>query len=184
MLNHLEEDASLLNKMLKGEESAFQEIYLKYRKPLFIYGLSIVKNEDISIDLVHNAFVDLWQNRLHSIKDAKVKGYLYQIIKSRALNYIRDQQLKARNASHYYIEQEELPDDKLDRLQLKKELQSAISAIPSSASRKILEMRFFEEMSYKEISLAQSISVNTVGAHINRAIKTLRYQFKKKPLIN
>ncbi|MET3877756.1 RNA polymerase sigma-70 factor [Chitinophaga sp. OAE865] len=180
MLEDNHENAQLIDQLRGDDLSAFNELYKKYRKALFIYAFRYIKDEEVCYELVHDAFIYLWQKRSGAIKDPNINSYLYSFVKSRSLNYLRDQRNKKLNEHLTSQELAEHPDYELeDHSDTTTILKEALSSIPSPATRHIFEMRFIDEMSYKDIALSKSISINTVYVHINSALKILRSKFKK-----
>jgi len=180
MLEDNHENAQLLNQLKGDDLTAFNELYIKYRKALFIYALRYVKDEEVCYELVHDAFIYLWQKRASAIKDQNINAYLYSFVKSRSLNYLRDQRNKKLDEHLASQELTEHPDYELEsNSDSTAILKEALASIPSPATRHIFEMRFIQEMSYKDIALSKSISINTVYVHVNSALKVLRGKFKK-----
>ena len=178
MLYNYSDDCHLLNAIKEGNESAFQELYEKYRKALFVYAFRVVNDEQVCFDLVNDAFILLWTKREKIINDSYTMDYLFKIVRSRALNYIRDAQVQKKRETFMISNLIQLPEDKLEQIQLNQVLTHAISSIPSPASRRIFEMCYLEDMTSKDIAISKSISINTVRVHLMKAIKILRNSLK------
>lgn len=177
--NH--ENAQLLEQLKGDDLSAYNLLYERYRKALFIYALRIVKEEQVCYELVHDAFIYLWEKRSDAIKDRNIISYLFRHVRSRSLNYLRDQSNKKLSE---LIDSDELAEHPNYELKNNSDasaiLHEALSYIPSTATRNIFEMRFIHEMSYREIADSKSININTVYVHINSALKILRKKLKKQ----
>jgi len=180
MPEDIDENQELLNHLKADDLSAFNALYEKYRKALFIYALRYVKDEQVCYELVHDAFIYLWQKRSSAIKDQNINSYLYTFIRSRSLNYLRDQQHKKVTDLLTVADLAEHPNYELNKeTDTSTLLNEALSCIPSAATRRVFELRFIHEMSYKDIAHSTSININTVYVHINAAIKILRKKLKK-----
>ncbi|MFX1707226.1 sigma-70 family RNA polymerase sigma factor [Chitinophaga sp. CC14] len=179
MLEDNHENAQLLDQLKGDDLSAFNLLYERYRKALFIYAFRIVKDEQVCYELAHDAFIYLWQKRSGAIRDKNISSYLFSYVKSRSLNYLRDQNNKKLNALINSEEQAEHPNYELKNNSDTSILHEALSYIPSPATRNIFEMRFIQEMSYREIADSKSMNINTVYVHINAAIKILRKKLRK-----
>ena len=58
-----ESDQSLLDALIKGEETAFEKIYKSYFALLQNYSASIVGDSEAALEIIQNIFVALWENR-------------------------------------------------------------------------------------------------------------------------
>ncbi|MGN7706828.1 sigma-70 family RNA polymerase sigma factor [Chryseobacterium sp. 22543] len=156
---------------------AFKMLYEKYRKALLVYAMKYIKDESVCLELVQDAFIYLWEKRL-DVKDQNIGSYLYLFIKSRSLNYLRDniRYIDLSNSK----ERVEHPDYELsEQADSSNLLKEALANIPAKVTRRVLELRFLHEMSYKEIAQAMSISLNATYVHVNAGLKILRKRFKK-----
>lgn len=178
MLENYKDDCHLLNAIKEGDESAFRIIYERYRKPLLIYALRFVDDEQVCFDLVHDAFISLWNKREQIIKDRQTISYLFTIVRTRSFNYLRDQRVKKKRETDLPIDAIQMPESKLEQSELSQLLTHAIASITSPASKRIFEMRYLEDMTFKEIAISRSISTNTVGVHLSNAVKFLRIKLK------
>ena len=57
-----ESDQSLLDALIKGEETAFEKIYKSYFALLQNYSASIVGDSEAALEIIQNIFVALWEN--------------------------------------------------------------------------------------------------------------------------
>lgn len=181
MPEDFDEQPALLHHLKGDDLSAFNTLYVNHRKALFIYALRFVNDEQVCYELVHDAFIYLWQKRSNAIKDKNIKSYLYTFIKSRSLNYLRDQQHRKVTDLSTAIDQGEHPNYEPEHnTDSATFLLEAISSIPSAATRRVFELRFLHEMSCKDIAHSTSTNINTVYVHINAALKILRKKLKKQ----
>ena len=67
---------------------------------------------------------------------------------------------------------DEMPEEKWMQQEINKEMRHALGKL-SKKYRQILELRYFKELSYEDISSMLDKPVNTVGTLINRAKKKL-----------
>ena len=56
-----ESDQSLLDALIKGEETAFEKIYKSYFALLQNYSASIVGDSEAALEIIQNIFVALWE---------------------------------------------------------------------------------------------------------------------------
>lgn len=157
---------------------AFNMLYEKYRKALLVYAMKYIKDEAVCLELVQDAFIYLWEKRPDAIKDQNIGSYLHLFIKSRSLNYLRDN-IRYMDLSKSQ-ERIEYPDYELsEQADSSNLLRETLANIPAKVTRRVLELRFLHEMSYKEIAQAMSISLNATYVHVNSGLKILRKRLKK-----
>ena len=75
----MEEDKKILKRYIEGDAEAFDAIYHKYSKKLFHFALGLVKDQDISKDLVQEIFVNLWEKRCQVDPNLNFDNYIFTI---------------------------------------------------------------------------------------------------------
>ena len=158
----------------------FDQIFLKYHHPLFLYTLKFIENEDEALDMVQDVFISVWEKGQYHISDEQVKAYLFTAVKNSCLNYIKHQkvvrtfehqtalQLKEIEAAYYQSGESSLIE--------KESLQKIDDAIDSLTDvyKEVIILSRFEGLKNKEIAERLNIPVRTVETRIFRAIAMLR----------
>lgn len=96
------EDKRIIAAFSQDKEGAFNELYKKYRKPLFAYAYSILKNVEDAEDVVQERFLYLLDrpaSALATIQD--LRSYLYKTIYHACLHIIRDAGTAAKRTERY-----------------------------------------------------------------------------------
>lgn len=169
----------LLRRLKAFDLDAFGELYVEVRERLFVYALSLLKDEDIAQDVVQELFVDFWEHRLFEHIHTDLIGYLVRTVRNRCLNYKKQQQNQAKlRKEHFGTDMELAEPDTIAAWALGEEIEAAIAQLPPMAA-KVFRLHYIEKFSYAEIADQLQISVNTVGNHVARALKGLRGNLKK-----
>lgn len=169
-------DNLLLNNDTLNEPSyeiLFRECFMRfctYYKYKFGFPVDTVK------DLVHNAFVKLWENR-GSVSAASAKAYLHKTITHAGLDLLKHEKVKQKHI-HAVLharpaEQVEADFDTTDYLQLSRDVRKAVAGL-SQQMRHIFELSRNEGLKYAEIADRLHISVKTVECQMSRALAKLR----------
>ncbi|GHM99183.1 DNA-directed RNA polymerase sigma-70 factor [Cytophagales bacterium WSM2-2] len=150
------------------DKSYFSEIFNNYFAPLCQYAYVFCKDEDQAKEIVQIVFTKLWEKR-DDLKISNLTSYLYQSVKNRALNHVRDQK---KNILLY--EQADAPVDEEEKPELEIEsLHQAIDLLPDRC-KEIFIMKRMNGMTYKQISEKLSLSEKTIENQMGIALKKLK----------
>jgi len=155
-------------------ERIFRDAYPR----LYYFALNLLKEEEISKDIVNDAFVAVWNNRT-KINKGKIIGYLYSTIKNKSLNYIANS-----HKFRTYININELniydtdPEYWIEREKLILELEKEIDKMPAR-TQYVLRQCYLKEHTYKDVAKELGITTDGVKKHIVKALSTLRKHFNK-----
>ncbi|NNE71411.1 MAG: sigma-70 family RNA polymerase sigma factor, partial [Rhodothermales bacterium] len=167
------DDQALAESIRNGDRSAFRKFFEAWHKPLLRYLLHRRVPPDVAEDLVQNAFVHIWENRGKIRTDGSLKGLLFRIGYTRALNHFRD---TARFEGE--LDEQALgvpaPDvDPAEQRDVRDRVREAVDALPERR-RAVFELCVLEGLSYAEAAEALEISRKTVENHMGYALKAVR----------
>ena len=157
----------------------FEPIYRKYYAKIFTYIDRRIQNKDLASDITSQVFIQAIQ-RIHSYED---KGYsfgswLFRIAHNALCQEFRD--VKKSKVVDLEINQLNLIDtledsnDKEERLQM---LEIALKKMKKK-HLEILELRYFENLAFREIGLHLGITENTAKVRCFRALDKLKEVYK------
>ena len=148
-------------------EKYFQWMY----RPLCLYALNITESYEDSEDIVQQIFVELLEKAVvGSLEVGNMKGYLYTVVRNRAVKYVKKDQEKVSVESAMYLTDENILSISVEEEAL---VWNWIDALPTER-RNIFLMAKQQGMKYKEIAQQLDISVKTVEGQMGKALKTLR----------
>jgi RNA polymerase sigma-70 factor (family 1) len=169
-------DEVLLKNIRMGDQSAFNRLYDRYWTNLFNYGFSKVGKREVVEDFVQEIFIDLWIKRetLHCY--TSISSYLFAAIKYKVINYHKSKIIREK----YSTEIQENGENKNSEIEeavyyneLNNNIRQLVGGFPIQR-KKVYQLRFNEEMSYKEIADSLCISVSTVEKHMIKALRQIR----------
>lgn len=140
------EESILIERLKKGERTAFNELYGIFWAPLVNYAELIVGDENAD-DVVQEVFVRIWIGR-------------------------DKLQIEQQLCTYYDPDENEIIRNLYAR-QIADELDAVVETL-SPKCREVFRMSHFEGLSNREISERLNISVSTVENHINNALRQLR----------
>lgn len=173
----MENDEKILVAIKNGDKNAFKILFDKYSVHLYDFSLRIVKDEQMSKDIVQELFISIWQRKDLLDSSLRIKPYLFKSIRNNSLKmlnrkdyfkYMDSQDLKI-------IPDSRMPNDEIEEKELYKAYLETIEKLPAKC-REIFLLNRKDGFSYAEISDILDISINTVKTQIGRALSFLRNQ--------
>lgn len=144
-------------------EKYFQWMY----RPLCLYALNITESYEDSEDIVQQIFVELLEKAVvGSLEVGNMKGYLYTVVRNRAVKYVKKDQEKVSVESAMYLTDENILSISVEEEAL---VWNWIDALPTER-RNIFLMAKQQGMKYKEIAEQLDISVKTVEGQMGKEI--------------
>ncbi|MBI3003806.1 MAG: sigma-70 family RNA polymerase sigma factor [Ignavibacteriales bacterium] len=185
-----EEDAHLIIRALKGDQSAFKRLRQKYHDAIYNLIYRIVRDKEEVEDLTQEAFIKAFTSLNSFNEEYAFSTWLYKIATNNSIDYIRRKKLQTFSIdkpieskdSDYSFELPDLSrgaDQEMMSLQRKKMIDEAINDLPAKY-RQVILLRHVEEKDYQEIAKTLHLPLGTVKAHIFRAREMLYRALRKK----
>ncbi|MEQ9441695.1 MAG: sigma-70 family RNA polymerase sigma factor [Cyclobacteriaceae bacterium] len=176
------DDTKTWDAFREGNQAAFEYIYQVYFQTLYNYGKKFSKDDALIGDTLQQLFTELWQKRKKLGATDQIKNYLYKSFR-RAL--LRNQKKQDKNASEgsalsFGISlsyEAQVIQQQHDREQMEA-LQQAISQL-TEKQREVIYFKFYDGLSYAEISEIMEISSAQVYDFMYKALGALRKKVKK-----
>ncbi len=170
------DEKTLLNRFAKGDESAFEQIFLMYYQPLVVFANKLVYDLDMARDLVQGVIVHFYEKREEIQIHTSLKAHLYQSVRNRCLNHLKREQTIRNHHSSLFVESKESESifyDIMEETELENRIFQIIKSLPKQC-QKIFEMSRFQGKTNQEIAEELSISKRTVETQISNALKKMR----------
>ena len=166
-------DPELWQMMGNDDDSAFEEIYNRYSKKMFIYAFNVFKKEEICEDIIQNVFIDFWSKR-KEVKIINIKSYLFQSVKFQLFKQMRNEKISQVHLSRLNIVDVSLDfSQQLEMGELEARINEEVNKLPPRC-QEIFIMSRFHYKSNNEIALELKISMQAVKNQISKAIKLLK----------
>ncbi|MEO9512123.1 MAG: RNA polymerase sigma-70 factor [Flavobacteriaceae bacterium] len=167
----------------KGDENAFRYLFKRYYNRLVAYIATYTQDQMAAEDIVQQAFIDLWDDRLKLDELKSPKNYLYAIARNRFIDSIKHNKRHTKLLDLIYERalRDRIDEDteQLERRILK--MNQIIESLPVKC-KQILKMNKIKGLKYKEIAEIMGISIKTVEAQMGIAFKKIRKGFEKDNL--
>lgn len=176
-------DDMLVASYSQGNNEAFDELLSRHQVRIYNYILMMVKNEDIANDIFQDTFVKV----VTTIKQGRYTdtgrfaAWLTRIARNLVIDHFRQEKTQGKlstdNADTDILNRRELSDgtveDELIDLQIQDDVRSLLRRLPE-AQRKVLVMRYYKNLSFKEIAALTGVSINTALGRVRYAILNMR----------
>ena len=182
-------DQELVTAYANGDNEAFDALLLRHKTRLFNYIFQMVRDRDLSDDIFQETFVKaittIKQGRYNDM--GKFSAWLYRIARNLVVDTFRAQRnegsLSTDDTDYDILNRRELAEDTIEDvmvdLQIEEDLRRLIDELPD-VQREVLNLRYYRELSFKEIAELTGVSINTALGRMRYAIHNLRRLAKEK----
>ena len=184
-------DADFMLRVKTGDQSAFEYLVQKYRRPMVSFMYRMARNSAVAEDLAQEVFLRVYRSRETYEASAKFSTWLYRIATNLAVNHARDTRHERPEVQVSLDEPDEdtgttleLPDASLNAEQqmVRRErllaIRRRVEALPEQ-QRLAVVMHKYQQMDYKQIAEVLKKSESATKSLLFRAYETLREQLKE-----
>jgi RNA polymerase sigma-70 factor (ECF subfamily) len=160
-------------------EAAFNLIVKSYSKRLYWHVRRLVLDHDDADDVVQNTFIKIWKGLPNFRQDSNVYTWVYRIATNEALSFLRSKKENTRFEDVEYSMSQNLEADAFfDGDAAQASLVAAVATLPEK-QRAVFNLRYFEEMSYAEMSSVFDTSEGALKASYHHAVKKIEAYMQK-----
>jgi RNA polymerase sigma-70 factor, ECF subfamily len=184
-------DAEIMLRVKTGDQSAFEYLVQKYRRPMISFMYRMARNTAAAEDLAQEVFLRVYRSRENYEASAKFTTWLYRIATNLAVNHARDTRHERPEVTVSLDEPDEetgttleLPDGSLtaEQAMVRRErmlaIRRTVEALPEQQKMAVI-MHKYQQMDYKQIAEVLKKSESATKSLLFRAYETLREQLKQ-----
>lgn len=175
---------SLLNDQ-QSREQGFRLLLTNYQERLYWHIRRIVTEHDDANDVLQNTCIKIYKNIGSFEGNSKLYTWLYRIATNEALTFLKKNKKKPTHSldnEDSGIGQNLKADSYFDGEQAQQLLNDALETLPDK-QKLVFNMRYFDEMSYADISEALGTSVGALKASYHHAVKKIESHFRATGMI-
>ncbi|MDL2214575.1 sigma-70 family RNA polymerase sigma factor [Dysgonomonas sp. OttesenSCG-928-M03] len=185
-------DEELVVSYSMGNNLAFDELLHRHQKNVYNYIYFIIRNRELAEDIFQETFVKaimtIKQGRY--TENGKFRAWIMRIAHNLIIDHFR-QEKNENTVSNDGVEIDLLNDatlcentieDKLVQSQIIMDIRKLVAYLPDS-QREVLEMRYYQGLSFKEISEQKGVSINTALGRMRYAILNMRKMAEENGMI-
>ncbi|MDP4762224.1 MAG: sigma-70 family RNA polymerase sigma factor [Salibacteraceae bacterium] len=183
-------DLDLVDSALSGSQRAYTQLLSAYRENIYFMMFKMVNNRDDAEDLTIEAFGKAFKRLDQYRPDFAFSTWLFKIASNNCIDFLRkkkkatlvslDQGYSNEDGDESTIDIEEdnlNPEQAFMKEQRKEEMHKIVDQLKPKY-KQLVELRYFNEMSYEEIADELSLPLGTVKAQLFRA-RDLMYEILK-----
>ncbi len=184
-------DNELIINYVNGDESSLKQLIQRHQKRIFTYILLSVKNRELAEDIFQDTFIKV-VNTLRSgayREEGKFVQWVMRIANNLKIDYYRKIQrmptfesgddfdiFDVLNGTDSSVEQ------KMIEEQINEDVKALVKLLPDE-QREVLEMRIYEDISFKDIAEITNVSINTALGRMRYALINLRKLIKDNNVV-
>lgn len=178
-----ESDERLIALYVEGNNEAFDALVERHKTRVFSYICRTVKDTDLADDIFQETFVKvittIKQGRY--VENGRFQAWIVRIAHNLIIDYYRQEKSENLQSTSTpginILNKKELSDstieDEIILSQIHTDVRRLILSLPSN-QREVLLMRYYKDMSFKEIADATKVSINTALGRMRYAILNMR----------
>jgi len=184
-------DAEVMLRVKAGDQTAFDFLVQKYRRPLVSFMYRMARNTAAAEDLAQEVFLRVYRSRQTYEASAKFTTWLYRIATNLAVNHARDTRHERAEVTVSLDEPDQETGTTLDladstitaeealvRRERMLAIRSKVEALPERQKLAVI-MHKYQQMDYKQIADVLKLSESATKSLLFRAYETLRQQLKE-----
>jgi RNA polymerase sigma-70 factor (ECF subfamily) len=185
-------DAGLLDLYIKGDKSAISQLIARHKKRVSDYIYMMVKDREIADDIFQETFIKVVRfiDEGRYTDNGKFLSWVLRIAHNQVIDHFRQtkQQHKISESDAGFDILGSLRfsgdtiEDRMVNDQIEQDLRKLVDYLPEQ-QREVVMMRYYDNMSFKEIAEQTEVSINTALGRMRYALINLRKLIKEHQLI-
>jgi len=158
-----------------SQEQAFRTLMSQYKERLYWHIRKIVISHDDADDVLQNTFIKVYRNINNFKAESKLYSWMYRIATNESITFINKrakQNAVDVNDMQYKLAENLEADVYFDGDEMQLQLQKAIAILPQK-QQLVFNMKYFDDMKYKDISEILETSVGALKASYHHAVKKI-----------
>lgn len=163
------------DRFLKGDETAFIEIYDRYWYKLFLSSYRRTRSKAAAEELVQELFLKLW-NKRDSLQICRMENYLFSAIRNATIDYLNKEMVADKYLEHqkiYSSLEGNTTEEMVGLRDLEEALDRGLQNLPDK-TEKIFRLYRMEHWPLDKIARHLRLSPKTVHYHLTKSMKYIR----------
>ncbi len=176
------EDDIIIEMILyrESKDEGFRHLMIKYQERLYYHIRRMLNSHEDTDDVLQNTFIKIFKNLENFKGDSQLYSWMYRIATNETLTYLRKNKkraLQVYDSDTLEITKTLKADPYFDGNEAQILLMEAIQSLPDR-QKLVFNMRYYDEMSYADISSALKTSEGSLKASFHHALKKIENHLK------
>ncbi len=190
-MNQFLDDSVLVKNYIQGDESALEVLINRHNQRIFSFIFSKVLDRDIADDIFQDTFIKVIKTLKKGSysEEGKFLPWVMRIAHNLVIDHFRKNSRMPKfegnddfNIFSVISDSGLNAEKQIIKNQVENDVRKLIDELPSD-QREVLIMRMYREMSFKEISEATGVSINTALGRMRYALINLRKIIEKHNIV-
>ncbi len=168
----IEEPPIDIGRLIGGDESVFQALFVDYYPSLISFAMKYVEREEAAQDIVQDVFVKVWETREKLRGVENLSAYLYQMVRFKCFNHLRAEKIRHDATRSFTEEMDVVEMNEYIKEETFRIVMSIVEELPPG-SRNVFS-RVIQGYSAKEIAEELGITIETVKKQKQNARRVLK----------
>ena len=184
-------DRELLNDYLQGNKSAISTLLEKYNSRVRNYLRMMVGDDDVAADIAQETFIKALRviDEGRYTDSGKFLSWIMRIAHNKALDYFRSQKSNnsvSESSAGYNVlgtmkYADKSVEDSMISDQISADIRALVELLPDE-QREVVKLRYYSDLSFKEIAEQTGVSINTALGRMRYALINLRKMIQEKKI--
>jgi len=173
-------DSELLERIAGGDREAFKTLYGRYVRQVFSFTFKLTGDSKMTEEVANDVFFDVWKGAGGFQGRSAVSTWIFGIAHNKSMNALRKKTPDPVDPEEFVrvANPDAGAEEIVERKDRSERIKKALNEL-SPDHRTVLELAFFEGMSYQEIAEVMGCPVNTVKTRMFYAREKLRETLAK-----
>jgi len=165
-------DEDLARAFAAGDDLAFAALYNRYKQPLYVFALRMLRQPEKARDAFQSAFLKTFERRAELARVLRFKSWLFTVVRNICLNELRRSKSLIQTVEDMDDVQGEDVGAMLEREDEARVLMEVIERL-NPEYREVLLLREYEDLAYDEIAAITGTTESSVKSRLFRARQQL-----------
>ncbi len=188
----VQSDRVLLGQYLAGDQSAISQLLDRHSRRVRDYIRMMVKDRDLADDILQDTLIKVVRviDEGRYVDSGKFLSWVLRIAHNQVIDHFRrekqQKQLTEADAGYDVLGTlrfaEPTIEDRMVSEQIATDLRNLVEELPAE-QREVVKMRYYANLTFKEIAEATDVSVNTALGRMRYALINLRRMIQEKKMV-
>ncbi|GJM15776.1 MAG: RNA polymerase sigma factor [Thermodesulfobacteriota bacterium] len=173
-------DLQLIEEIVDSNKEAFKALYEKYVRQVFSFVYKITRDSKLTEEVVNDTMFEVWKGAANFKGNSTVLTWIFGIAHNKSMNELRKKRPEALDPEEFsrFASSDETAEEIVVKKDRSERMNYAMSEL-SPEHRTVLELTFYNGLSYQEIAEIMECPVNTVKTRMFYAKNKLKESLSK-----